>query len=285
MFSYLNKVVRSKVRNGLSRPFLTLVLLFGSVSVLIADEPCRTLLPERLQTPAIIQKAEQVSGILDELAKSRERFLASGDLIEIFPALYYHATVAQFREAVTHEPPMAEAFLDLIIAFYDAYLSNRQRFDGAGTKAVEPHWRLYYGRAIERNLSKSVDTPAVLAILLYGIDAHLIDLARSIRYSLGRGTVPTEKFREMYFKLDPLFYPVAEAVSKDMTAARQIDPQLMKFESAFGLGPRYVIQARNRSWNEATARGPLRAAAAQPVLPRSKGTRTFFTMEKTEACQ
>lgn len=285
MFSCLGNVDLMFVRGLPRRCLLVTVIVLGSELVIKADEPCRPYLPERLQIPAIIQKAEQVSGILDELSKSRERFLESGDLIELFPTLYYHTTVAQFREALSQEPQMAGELLDLIIAFYDAYLSNRQRFDSSGAKAAEAHWKAYYQRATEQNRAKTVDTPTILAILLYGVDAHLTDLARSIRYSLTRNRVTVEEFRNVYFKLDPIFYPVAAAANNDISAGRKLDERIMGFENTFGLGARYVIMERDKAWKEATASGPLRAAAPQPVLPLKKGSTTFFTIKKTEPCQ
>ncbi|MFZ1701978.1 MAG: hypothetical protein WBO10_14130 [Pyrinomonadaceae bacterium] len=258
-------------------------VLFSPIFVW-ADGPCKTFLPEGLRKVDTLERVKQVSAILDELAEKRETFLASGDLVEMFPMLYYHMTRAQFREALSRDQPLADDLLDIIIAFYDAYSINRMLFDERGAKAVEKHWKTYYERAVEQNRAKDLTTLDVFALLLYGVDAHLIDLARTLRYSIPQAKLSTEDLRKGYYGLDPVFYEISKAAVADIAAVKKIDERLKDLEQTFGLGARYAIQSRDRSWKNATGGGPLVARDPQPVVPGRKGSSSFFTLEETEAC-
>lgn len=249
-----------------------------------ADEPCKTFLPERLRNAATLEKAEQVSAILDELAVRRNAFLASGDLVEMFPMLYYHATRAEFREALSRDEPLADDLLDMIIAFYDAYVTNRRSFGEGGAKAVEKHWKTYYERAVSQGRANDMSTLSLFALLLYGVDAHLIDLARTVRYSIPRARLSAEDLRKGYYDLDPIFYSVSKAAIADIATVKKLDARLIGIEQTFGSGARYVIQSRDRSWKDATGGRPLVADAPQPVVSGRKGSSSFFTLEETEAC-
>ncbi len=260
-----------------------LVLTAWSTQTL-ANGPCRVFIPEKLRTPEIIRQAESVSAVLSDLSARRERFLATGGLIEMFPAIYFHTTQVQFREAVRNDPAVAEAMLGLIVTFYDAYLYNRYAFDNGGLKAVEPHWKRYYQRAAEEDRSKKTSTLTVFAISLYGVDAHLIDLARSVRFTIERMTASRDDLQRAYFKLDPVFFEVGKTAMEDLSATRKLEDRYVSIERRLGLGARYVITARKQSWNEAVANGPLRATAPQPVLPHMTGNRDFFTFNEKETC-
>lgn len=285
MFRKCSKIVNNSVDKWFRRSVIAAGVLFACVTSSFADVPCRILLPERLRTTEVIQQAEQVSAILDDLSKNRERFLQTGDLTELFPELYYHSTLAQFENAMSLDPPMAEAMLRFMVIYYDSYTNARQAFDLGGAKAVEPHWRRYYSRAVELNRSKKPSSFEVLAVLLYGIDAHLIDFARSMRHTLSNSGIKADEFRDAHIKTDKAFFSAAKAINKDVSDVRKLDGRIMTWEGRLGLGARYVIKGRNEAWTEAIGNGPLRAAKPMPVLPRKEGSNIYFTLNAAEACQ
>lgn len=272
------------VRQLAVRAIAAWAVMPACTTLALADAPCRIFVPEKLRTPEVIRQAEQVSAVLSDLAKRRERFLASGDLIEIFPTIYYYTTQAQFREALNNDPDVAATMLGLIVTFYDAYLANRFAFEKGGAKAVEPHWKRFYERAVEENRAKKTSTLTVFAISLYAVDAHLIDLARSIRFTLDRTSVTREKLRAAYYKTDPVFYDAGKSAMADLSKVQNLEERYVSIERRLGLGARYVITARSNSWQEAAGDGPLRAVAPQPVLPRGPGSTEFFTFAESEAC-
>lgn len=245
-----------------------------------AQEPCRAVLPERLQAAAIIEKAEIVSAILDDLALRRQAFRLKAANVELFPTLYYHATLAEFRHAATLKPDETEMILDLIIVFYDAYAHNRALFESRGAEGVEKHWRRYYRGVSQKN---SLQPGEFTNLLLDGVDAHLTDLARALRYTFGRVKLTNAEMKTLYYSLDSAFGPIAKATEEDIQSVRK-DP-LMVFESAFGMGNAYVIHARHRAWEEAVAKGDLRAKRPQPVLPHEKRSRTYFTLTAEAGCR
>jgi hypothetical protein len=285
MFRHSNIISWLDLRQRLLQSLAAMIAVVICAAASLADGPCRTLIPEKLRTPNVIKQAEQVSRILDELSKSRDKFLQTGDLIELFPELYYHATRAQFERAMTLDPPMAEAMLGFMAVYYDSYKSNRLAFDSGGAKAVEPHWKLYYQRAVERNLQKAPAPYEVLAVLLYGIDAHIIDFGRALRYTLANSGVNADEFRAVHLKTDAAFFKADEAINKDVAEVRKLKGKIMSLESQLSLGARYVIKGRNEAWTEAVGKGPLRARATQPVLPRLDGSNTYFTLSESEACK
>jgi hypothetical protein len=244
-----------------------------------AQEPCRAVLPERLQTSAIIEKAETVSAILDDLALRRQAFRLTAANVDLFPTLYYHATLAEFRHAVTLEPDQAETILDLIIVFYDAYQYNRSLFEHRGVEGVEKHWRRYYRGASQKSGLQPVE---FTNLLLDGVDAHLTDLARALRYTFGRMKLSNAAMKTLYYSLDGEFGPIAKATEEDIQSVRK-DP-LIVLESTFGMGGTYVIHARHRAWESAVAEGRLRAYGAQPVLPHERRSRTYFALRPQPGC-
>jgi len=245
-----------------------------------AQEPCRAVLPERLQTAAIIEKAEIVSAILDDLALRRQVFRLKAANVELFPTLYYHATLAEFRQAATLKPDEAETILNLIIVFYDAYAHNRALFETRGVEGVEKQWRKYYRAASQNKILPPVE---FTNLLLDGIDAHLTDLARALRYTFERMQLSKDEMKKLYYSLDGVFGPIAKATEDDIQSVRK-DP-LVIFESAFGMGNTYVIHARHRAWEKAVAKADLRAKHSQPVLPHEKRSRTYFTLTAEAGCR
>ncbi len=271
------------------------VNLAGSALILIAitavtvtvsgqSAPCKIFVAEDFRAPEIVDLLEQTSGILDRLSSRRETFISTGNMLEIFPALYYHTTRAQLEEIAKEDKETAIELLGLVVEFYSSYDDNRRRFDRGGPKAVEPHWKTYYERAVERNRAKAVSSLEVLAVLLYGVDAHLTDLPRTLRRSFVAKAARRKELETAYRRLDAAFYRAGAAANGDLVLGRKIGGRLLEFEKQFDLGARYVIQLREKAWIEAVSGGPLRAAAPHPPIASMQHSANHFTFDRNSAC-
>ncbi|MBX3292756.1 MAG: hypothetical protein KF881_07690 [Acidobacteria bacterium] len=262
------------------------LFVLAFVAVCPADD-CPVLIPEKLRTAEILDRAEHVSAVLDKLVERREAFLNSGDIVEIFPALYFHTTRQFFEKAFAFESDVSTAMLKMIEAFHDAYEYNRIAFDTGGAKAVEPHWKKYYVRASQerrRKPGKPISLLTAYAILLHGIDAHLIDLGRTVRNESSSHIVRSDAFREAYFRMNKVFARAAQAANRDLSAALGIRSRLLDFERSLSLGARYIIQGRTASWNEGIGVDPLRAKGPHPVMPSQRRSFYYFTTDESHPC-
>lgn len=98
-----------------------------------------------------LEKARRVNQILQELEMMRGNFLQMGDLIDIFPTVYYHVTLKEFEYILSNKFQNPTEIVDLIINFYEIYKINRQAFLQDGIGAVQTQWREYYQSAINGN--------------------------------------------------------------------------------------------------------------------------------------
>lgn len=246
-------------------------------------DACPPVIPERLRTPSLVSKAGRVSGILEELAKHREHFLATGDAVDLFPLPYFHSTKAEFDRAISGESLIPEITLDLIIAFYEAYEMNRMRFDSGGAESVEKHWKRYYRGAVAANRSHTKSEAAIAAILLDGVDAHIVyDLPRAIRSIVSTSPKPLAQLKLEYDKMDMLFYDVAERTNRDIVAGRKVAGQVASLDKVFGLSANYVIHSRNLAWELAVSGKRLPTKREQPFFEHDDRSRVYFAVDSND---
>lgn len=229
---------------------------------------CTSAIAPHQLNPKFISKAGRVKGIIEELSKSRDRFVATGDLVDLFPTLYVHTTKALFERAIVDESPKAEIALDMIIAFYDAYAMNRRDFDAKGSNAVEPHWRAYYRGAVKANRSRSVSATTIAALLLDGVDAHVAyDLPRATRFILSSNVIDRSVLKAEFDKMNIAFKAAAASAHKDVAAARTVWNKFASLDILLGLGVKYVIFGRGQAWELAVSEKKLPTKRRHPVLP------------------
>jgi hypothetical protein len=266
-----------------SHPIYTrLVALFllaaGFAGVSTVSGQCRPELPPHLTTPGVIEKGGQVSGILEELAARRELFLKGNSMVDLFPALYYHSTETQFGNIANYDAGTAEAVLDLIILFYDAYRHNRMLYDRGGSDAVEKHWRKYYKNAPKLNRKGKPDASELVAVMLDGVDAHLTDLPRSLRVTFSRMPITIDRLRDEYFRMEAFFSKVSRGMNADMQTVIGGRAGVLSADSIFGFGTKYVILLRKRAWDEAVGGKKLKASNPQPELFHGDASRKYFSL-------
>ena len=88
--------------------------------------------------------AGEVSDILLELSRSRDRFLSGKDPVDLFPALYFHTTIRALDVAMRSRSDKRPYLLIMVKGFYAGYRYNREIYQKTGASRVEKHWRGYY---------------------------------------------------------------------------------------------------------------------------------------------
>jgi hypothetical protein len=231
-----------------------------------------------------LQKAMEMSGILDSLGEMRDHFLRTGDMKDLFPAIYYNTTDIEFKAILNDEMAHPVQKMGMMENFYDAYLMNRAAFDSGGLNAVEPHWRDYYRSAQEANKllaetgfgDQLMLAGAACKVLNDGVKAHVdFDLPRAIRASVPDSDVGRQKLRADFDKTNPFF-------DKSITMGRQdINHALFPGSKTVGVSSRLaslicapdVVGKRNKAWGTAVNRAaPLPTSGAQPQYKHPAST-------------
>ncbi len=232
--------------------------------------------PAGSRNAEILKRAGIVSGILEELAVERERFLKKGDPADLFPTLYFNVSRIEFAHVLASDADVRPEMLDMIITFYDAYRANRDAFDKGGRGAVESHWKSYYRGAAEARKSGSNSMATIAGLILSGVDAHLDDLSRTIRYEFARSPGKKDAIVEAYNKMDPLFAEASRLANDDIIEGMKTASTLRSLDSTFKFGETYVIHARHRAMERALSPGKLKIKSPQPKLLHPDTSRKYF---------
>lgn len=176
-----------------------------------------------------LEKAQRVSQILHELETMRGNFLQTGDLVDIFPTVYYHVTLREFEYALSGKFQNPTAIFDLIINFYEIYKTNRQAFLQSGIGAVEPQWREYYKGAISgndyRKKSSNLFKPVIMLwkikrILQSGFTGHInFDLPCAINRTLQFTETDKQSVYQDFRKSDAIMGTADDAANRDISQA------------------------------------------------------------------
>lgn len=234
----------------------------------------------------LMKKAETISGIIDELKAERGRFLAKGDPADLFAALYFHTTRAEFAYVLSNDPEVRPEMLDMIITFYDAYRSNRDAFAKGGSGAVEPHWRSYYKGAVTARKGGANSMGTIIGLLLSAVDAHLSDLSRTIRHEFERSPRKKDAIVASYDKMDPIFADAAKRSNDDIIEGLNAAPTLRSLDSTFKFGETYVIHARHRAMELALSGERLKVKRPQPHIDHTNRSQVNFAVTKVnEPCR
>ncbi|MBV9216960.1 MAG: hypothetical protein JO053_12370 [Acidobacteria bacterium] len=275
--------ITNNIKIGLPTAVFALIIGLVNARGQASPPPC-VFMPKALRTPEIIHKAGQVSQILEELKANRDHFIRTADPEDLFAVLYYPTTLAELKNATGLDPPLAEAALDSIIVFYDAFRANQLAFKRGGLRAVESHWKPYYRSAARLSKQHQVGPTDIAFLGMDAIDAHLTDLARMLRYLLPRMSVPVEAYRTVYFNMDHLFETVPRQADEDIERTLPTAAQLASLDRTFHFGRAYVVYARHKAWDIAVGTGRLKTAKPQPILDHDDKSRAFFTTSDDARC-
>ncbi|MGB3508184.1 MAG: VWD domain-containing protein [Microcoleaceae cyanobacterium] len=171
----------------------------------------------------------QILGILVKLDSYRQNFATKGDFTDLFAVAYYNVTAEELKRIMSGDFKYPNEKMKQMLAFFDAYEYNRQKWVSGNLNEVEEHWLGYYRKAKQANTSiwgcifsplvdLALPLPArwsditlsdasyfflnVRTVLNAGADAHVnYDLSRAIRGSLNQGlssAMERELFKEFY---------------------------------------------------------------------------------------
>lgn len=211
-----------------------------------------------------------VEDIRNKLRDQRDKFVRDGRFVDVFPALYFESTDAMILETRMMNAEPAQLLSEQIRLFYNAYEANRSAFESEGASAVESHWKAYYREAVRLEGKKEVTAFEVIGLILDGVDAHLTDLPRSIRYQLRAHPDSVERLKILYFQLDKLFPTVVKNFDADVAATFGKRGISVPPFSLFNVGANYVTHARHNAWEAAAGNEKLRAKKPQPRLCREQ---------------
>ncbi len=226
-----------------------------------------------------LKKAGKVSGILERLGESREKFLKAGDFRELFPVIYFHTTNEIFKRVLANKSQNPVEKLELIIGFFDAYQFNRELFEKGGPDSVEPHWKKYFEKAVAANESGAVGDKydKMTEIMFDGIDAHVVyDLPRFVRYFTSKKPEGVAEIEKEYNGIDSVFVEAAQKANADILEATGVADNDKTGNNIFKSGVSYIIVARKKSWELGIGSEPLLTKKPQPVLKHEPSSRTYF---------
>ena len=240
-----------------------------------------------------LKKAGEVSGILEKLGSSREKFLETGDFKELFPTLYFHTTKLEFDKVLGNKTQNPIEKLEMIISFFDAYQFNRELFEKGGPGAVEPHWKTYFEKAVAANESGAVGDKydKMTELMFDGVDAHVVyDLPRFVRYFTSKKPERVAELKQEYNGIDSVFVEAAQNANGDILKALEalgVKRPGKNGDSMFKSGASYIIVARKNSWDIGVSSQPLLTKGPQPVLKRDSNSRKYFPPDvlKTGICR
>ena len=123
-------------------------------------------------------------GIVTDLSRFRTLFLKEGKFINLFPTAYYHTTYTEMRLILANQYRYPIEKMRQMIAFYDAYISNRNNWDLNKKDLVEEHWKSHFAYAEGLVVNVNFLCKEISEVLASSIIAHVqYDLPRAIRYA------------------------------------------------------------------------------------------------------
>ncbi|OYQ63432.1 hypothetical protein B9G53_17055 [Pseudanabaena sp. SR411] len=151
----------------------------------------------------------QLVGALSLLNAYRNDFTAypfeNREFISLFPAAYYNTTKIELAAILRGDINHPQEKMEQMIAFFDAFQVNWQRWHSGRKDQVEPHWstQFDFSERMTKSFQACLETQKIdptrnygcyenyltssQRVLQAGIDAHVNnDMARSIAYTLER---------------------------------------------------------------------------------------------------
>lgn len=161
----------------------------------------------------------ELVGVIQELNIYRQSFLASMNLVDLFPTAYYHTTLSEYYCIVQGEYIYPKAKVKQLIAFYEAYKFNRQNWDKGNKNLVEYHWKKHFEYAESKKIDplKHELCGEIGCVLTTGIWAHVkYDLPRAIRSTIDHN-LNSDYLYQDFKKTDNIFLQTELATILDVT--------------------------------------------------------------------
>jgi len=130
-------------------------------------------------------------GVLDQLNSYRTQFIANGDLINLFPTIYYHTTSLEVDKIRVNSFKYPVEKMRQMLYFFDAYKLNRTNFNN--NIQAEAHWQKHFDEVKSANANpngiQSWFCDQIRKVLNSAVRAHVkYDLPRAIRYAFDNRT-------------------------------------------------------------------------------------------------
>ncbi len=226
--------------------------------------------------------AGRVSSILEELERSKTRFLNTGDLIEIFPVLYFYETQLALEAGLRPQIVNKIEYMKIIIAGYDAYKRNREAFDSGDMDAVDQRWLKYFQFAENaqpdgRGKWKLRDG---VEALTEGINAHLASgVPRAIRIVLKESDVDQAGLKRDFQASDGFFLQAESKAKADILTLFDSSSAKEEANRIFGNSTEFVAIARKKAWEDGTVKSPFGSREPQSNFEHDSGSRKIFPKE------
>lgn len=152
-------------------------------------------------------------GIATELGAYRRMYVQTGDLINLFPTVYYHMTVIEMNNIRKGQIKYSVDKMRQMIYFFDAYQFNRVQNDSGR----EEHWRRHFAEVSEAG---SYDfCQSFRKVMTSAIRAHVrFDLARAIRhaYDFSNSGSPVSELKAEFESTNSIFGLAQEKALDDI---------------------------------------------------------------------
>ena len=153
-------------------------------------------------------------GIASKLGAYRRLYLQSGDLVNVFPTVYYHMTVIEMDKIRQGKVKYSKEKMEQMIYFFDAYEYNRK----LSQEKREVHWKRHFTQVNEAGTYDFCQS--FRKVMTSAIRAHVrFDLARAIRhsYDFGRSTSPVSALRVEFEATNNIFILAQTKALKDIS--------------------------------------------------------------------
>jgi len=218
------------------------------------------------------QLSQDAIGALTRLRQYREAFLLKGELINLFPATYFHVTEIELTRIANGEYEYPIEKLEQILSFFAAYEINREKWK-SDPDQVEPHWKRHFEMTSQPTDNRANDFYNVLTT---AIDAHVnYDLARALRDSYLHGRDPNVTEEKLQADFAKTNWTLTAAFQRSFF---DIWDELLPVDGKYGwlhsfdgivkpVAGSYtyiVINGRNDAWDSAFGDQKLRTESPQP---------------------
>ena len=187
-------------------------------------------------------------------------FVATGDLIEIFPLVFFYQTRESLDLAMRPTIIHKKEYLQLLLSQYDAYYHNRNQYDEGNTEALDRQWRVYFDAADRAQQFEKGNWSATegVDVLLEGLNAHLMyDLPRAIRYVTSKSEANKRELAKDFNSAKDLYADAEQKAKADILKTMATNARRKEAQNLFGNGAEYVKYVRTKSWEMGVGNGPL----------------------------
>lgn len=165
-------------------------------------------------------------GVTLELEESREKFIKTGDLKELFATAYFHTTFCKIEQILEGVYLYPIEKMKQICYFYQAYSWNRFHWENSQKHLVEKHWIPHFEKT-EKKLTFFSRKKYIGHVLATAIEAHVdYDLPRALNFAIKNRHLKNieepiylDAIYEEFLKTEVIFETVTDKTNTDIETA------------------------------------------------------------------